>query len=63
MFGFGRLKSVRFEWLQSDVANVTLGLHGQQWLSTPTLDGRRFDIHELTLGFFFFRFVFEFIDI
>ncbi len=51
------IHSISFEFLSKDISNMSLGLHAQEWYSNEA----GMDIHQLYVGFFFFRIIFEFI--
>lgn len=60
--GLGKLHECYCQWLDPHINNMTLGVHGQQWLSTPDQEGKRHTINTLFIGLLFFRIVFEFIQ-
>ena len=62
MFGLGKLKSCYAQILDPEVKNMTLGIHAQQWLSTPDQDHRLHYINTLFIGVLVFRIVFEFVE-
>ena len=61
MFGLGQFKECYFQWLDPELNNMTLGIHGQEWSCIPTTNGKKHIINQLCIGIFFCRVVFEFI--
>lgn len=60
MFGLGQLQQSYFQYLGKE-GNLTLGIHTQEWLSSPDTEGNRYTINQIFIGLFFIRIVFEFI--
>jgi hypothetical protein len=57
----GKLHECYVQCFDPQVNNLTLGVHIQQWLSTPNREGNKATISTLFIGILFFRIVFEFV--
>lgn len=58
----GKLHECYIQCLDPIIPNMTLGVHAQQWLSTPDREGKKHIINTLFIGILFFRIAFEFVQ-